>query len=131
MAYKEIEVILSRQLASSLATPVFIVDPHGTLVYYNEPAEGILGHRFEETGEVPLAEWSTVYAATDELGEPIPPSKLPLVVALTVKRPAHMGFWIMGRDNVRRHIEVTAFPLLAQADTSLGAIAIFWEDRAR
>ena len=42
MAQKDIELILTRQLASYLATPVFIVDAIGTLVFYNEPAEVIL-----------------------------------------------------------------------------------------
>lgn len=129
MAYKDFEVILTRQLASALATPIFIVDPDGTLVYYNEPAEKILGHRFDETGEMPLSDWSKVYTPTDEQGHEIPPSRLPLVIALSAKHPAHMGFWIVGQDNVRRHIEVTAFPLLASGDISLGAVAIFWEDR--
>ena len=35
MAHEEIEVILARQLASYLAMPIFIVDPQGTLLYYN------------------------------------------------------------------------------------------------
>ena len=43
MSSKEIEVILSRQLADSLSVPVFIVDTHGNLIFYNEPAEDILG----------------------------------------------------------------------------------------
>ena len=39
MPQQEIEMILVRQLASYLAMPIFIVDPQGTLVFYNEPAE--------------------------------------------------------------------------------------------
>jgi hypothetical protein len=35
--------------------------------------------------------------------------------------------WIQGLDQVRRHIEVTAFPLIGQAGRHLGAVAIFWE----
>ena len=66
---KEIELILARQLASYLAMPIFIVDPLGNLVYYNEPAEGILGHRFEETGEMPVEEWTTIFQPTDEFDE--------------------------------------------------------------
>jgi len=53
---KDIEVILSRHLASCLAMPIFIVDPVGNLLFYNEPAELILGRRFEETGEMPASE---------------------------------------------------------------------------
>ena len=92
---KEIEMILARQLASYLAMPIFIVDPQGNLIYYNEPAEGVLGRRFEETGEMPVEEWSTLFQPTDETGKPLAPESLPLVVALTQHSPAH-------RDSSRR-----------------------------
>jgi len=49
MAY-DIEMILNRQLADCLAIPVFITDTIENLVFYNEPAEGILGKRYEDTG---------------------------------------------------------------------------------
>ena len=124
---KEIELILARQLASYLVMPIFIVDPQGNLIYYNEPAELILGRRFEETGEMPMEEWSTLYQPTDETGKPLAPESLPLVVALTHHHPAHRDMWIQGLDGIRRRIEVTAFPLNGQAERRLGAIAIFWE----
>ena len=54
MSQKEIEVILTRQLASYLAVPVLIVDTDGTLLYFNEPAEAIFARRFDETGEMRL-----------------------------------------------------------------------------
>jgi len=127
MPQKEIEMILARHLASYLAMPIFIVDPQGNLLFYNEPAESILGRRFEETGEMPVAVWSTIFKPTDEKGSPIDPASHPLVVALTLRCPAHRGFWIRGLDGVLRHIEVVAFPLVGQADRFLGAIAIFWE----
>ena len=50
MAAYEIEIILNRQLADCLSIPVFITDTKGTLIYYNEPAEEILGKRYDETG---------------------------------------------------------------------------------
>ena len=46
MAQHAIELILMRQLAGGLATPVFLVDPDGDLLFYNEPAEAILGCRY-------------------------------------------------------------------------------------
>ncbi|MBI4640059.1 MAG: PAS domain-containing protein [Candidatus Tectomicrobia bacterium] len=127
---QEIEVILTRQLASSLAMPIFIVDSRGNLIFYNESAEKILGQRFEETGEMPAAEWSTKFTPTDEDGTPLSPEMLPLVIAFTQGRPAHRRLWIYGLDNVRRCIEVTAFPLIGQAERKLGAVAIFWEVKA-
>ena len=50
MVPKEVEMILARQLASFLALPIFLVGIDGGLIYYNEPAETILGCRFEEPG---------------------------------------------------------------------------------
>ena len=44
MAQHEIELILMRELASYLAMAIFVVDPEGELLYYNEPAERLLGH---------------------------------------------------------------------------------------
>ena len=126
---KEIEMILARQLASYLAMPIFIADPQGTLVFYNEPAEMILGCRFEETGEMTVDEWSTIFKPVDEEGVPLPPDALPLVIAYTEYRPTHRRFLIRGLDNVLRCIESTAFPLIGQSERHLGAIAIFWEVR--
>jgi len=127
MSQKEIEVILARQLVSYLALPVFIVDPQGTLLFYNEPAESVLGRRFEETGEMRISEWSTIFKPMDEHGRPIKPDSLPLAIALNERRPAHGRFWIRGLDGVLRHIEVTAVPIIGQAERYLGGIAIFWE----
>jgi PAS domain-containing protein len=127
MGQKPIEVILTRQLASYLAMPVFIVDVDGTLVYYNEPAERLLGTRFDETGAMPAAEWTTVFVPTDERGGALAPDALPLMIALREGRPAHGSLWIHALDSVPRHIEVTAFPLIGQTTERLGAVAIFWE----
>jgi PAS domain-containing protein len=127
MSQREIEVILMRQLASYLAMPIFIVDPDGTLVFYNEPAEKVLGQRFEETGEMSLAEWARADRATDDVGNPVPLEERPLLVALREQRPVHGWLWLRGFDDVRRCIEGTAFPLIGHAGRSLGAVVIFWE----
>jgi PAS domain-containing protein len=119
MSQQEIEVILSRHLAEYLAMPIFIVNPEGDLIYYNEPAEAILGKRYNETGIMPASEWSTVFHPLDREGKPLPPEELPLMIAITQRRPAHEIFWIRGMDGNMREI--------GQADRFLGGIAIFWE----
>ncbi len=129
MAQKAVELILMRQLASCLAVPVFLVDPEGTLLYYNEPAERLLGRRYDETGEMPATEWAAMFTPTAEDGSPLPPEELPLSVALRKWHPAHRGLIIQGLDGVTRRIAVTAFPLEGQGGRRLGAVAIFWEDR--
>jgi len=127
MSQQEIEVILSRHLAEYLAMPIFIVNPDGDLIFYNEPAEAILGTRYSETGAMPAREWATTFHPVDQEGKPIPPEDLPLVIAITKRHPAHKIFWIRGKDGAMREIEVTAVPLIGQADRFLGGIAIFWE----
>jgi hypothetical protein len=106
---------------------MFIVDPQGTLVFYNEPAEGILGCRYEETGPMPTNEWVAIFSPTDEQGSPLPLEQLPLIKALEEGLPNHGGFWARGSDGHRRYLEVTAFPLVGQANRKLGGIAILWE----
>ena len=131
MPSREIEIILMRQLASYLATPVFVVDPDGTLAFYNESAESILGQRFDETGEMSASEWASAFVATDEAGRPLPPESLPVMIALREGRPAHGSFVVQGLDRVSRHIDVVAFPLIGQQRRLLGAVAIFQEGGSR
>jgi len=122
-----VELILTKQLASYLAMPIFLVDLDGDLLYYNEPAEALLGCRYDETGEMDMLAWSEGFRPTDAAGAPFPSDRLPLVIAVKEQRPAHDEFWITGLDGVRRHLEVTAFPVLAQGGKNLGAVALFWE----
>jgi PAS domain-containing protein len=127
VAQHEVEVILLKLVASYLAMPIFVVDPFGALLYFNEPAEKILGRRYDETGEMPLEEWSTIFVPTDETGAVIPPEDLPLTRAVREGHPDHGSFWIRGLDEIPRHISVTAFPLVGQSERNLGSVAIFWE----
>jgi PAS domain-containing protein len=127
MSQKPIELILMRQLASSLAMPIFLVDAEGTLAFYNEPAERVLGMRFEETGEMPAGEWSTRWELSDVDGRPLAPTQAPLMIALAQRRPAHVKLSIRGLDGARRRIDVTAFPLTRLGDQVVGAVALFWE----
>jgi PAS domain-containing protein len=131
MSQQEIEVILSRHLAEYLAMPIFIVNPDGDLIFYNEPAETILGTRYNETGAMPASKWATIFHPVDQEGKPLSPEDLPLVIAITQHHPAHKVFWIRGMDGNMREIEVTALPLIGQADRFLGGIAIFWERSAK
>jgi hypothetical protein len=124
---KRVEVILTRLLASYLATPVLLVDPEGTLLFFNEPAEVLLGTRFDETGEMPASAWSAVFSATDSAGVPLPPHELPLLKALAEHQPAHRAFWIRSLDGKQRYINLIAMPLIGLEDRDLGAVATMWE----
>lgn len=129
MSANQIEIILSRQLADCLSIPTFLTDPEGNLLFYNEPAEGLLGKRYEETGAMAVAEWSTIFKPVDESGQPIPPADLPLVKTLTHKYPAHGTFWIESLEGEKNKISVTAYPIIGQPDRFLGAVALFWKTK--
>jgi PAS domain-containing protein len=127
MAHQPIELILMRELADLLATPIFVVDGSGGLVFYNELAETVLGRRFEETGPMPAEEWSTIFGPLDTDGNPMAPADLPLVIALREGHAEHTTFDIRGLDGKVRRLETTAIPLLDNGGQLVGAAALFWE----
>lgn len=129
MAAYEIEIILNRQLADCLSIPVFITDTAGNLIFYNEPAEEVLGKRFEETGEMPIEEWSTVFKPLDAKGNPLAPEELPLVKTLKDEFPYHKSFIIESLKGHVQNISVTSYPIISRTGKFLGAVAIFWKKK--
>jgi PAS domain-containing protein len=122
---KPIELILARNLISSLSTPAFLVDEGGVLIFYNEAAGSLLGKRFEEIGKVGPEQWGTVFGPVDEDGKPIPYDELPLVLTIREGRPAHSKLRIRSADGSEHEIEVSALPILTPHG-SRGGIAFFW-----
>jgi PAS domain-containing protein len=123
----EIEIILNRQLADCLSIPVFITDTKGNLIFYNEPAEEILGKRFEDTGEMAVDQWATEFKPMDEQGMILPPDELPLVNTLEDALPHHKTFWIESLQGKNQKIAVTSYPIIGRAGKMSGAVAIFWK----
>jgi PAS domain-containing protein len=121
-----VELILVRHLATRLAVPVFVVDSAGDLVFFNEPAERVLGRRFNEIIVMPFAEWTTVFVPSAH-GRLLDAEEIPLVQALHQVTPVHSPVDIVGGDGVPRTIEVTAFPLIGPNEAVIGAVAMFWE----
>jgi PAS domain-containing protein len=125
---KSLLIILAREMASNLATPMFVVDTKGTLVFYNEAAETLLGQSFSVTGPLSRDEWGGEMFHPEDLdGNPISLDDLPLVEVIRERKPAHARFRITGIDGVRRDIAATSFPLFARTDELAGALAVFWE----
>jgi len=122
-------LILARELASNVATPMFVVDVHGVLVFYNEAAETLLGQSFSVTGPVGPDQWGgSMFQWEDLEGNRITVNDLPLAGALTKRRPAHARFRITALDGVKRTLEATSFPLFAHVDDLAGTLSVFWED---
>ena len=129
MAQHPIELILTRQLASYLAAPMFLVGPEGELLFYNEPAEALLGYRFDEALEIPLEEWATTYQLfRRDSGERMPIEEFPVVAAMETRHPTHTSLLYQRPDGTKIPIVATSIPLIGQGGELLGAVAVFWED---
>jgi PAS domain-containing protein len=109
-AQQSLQLILARNLISTLSTPAFIVDPEATVVFYNEAAGDFLGVHYEETGRIPLDNW-----------------KLPLRDALCGGRPLHTTSSVHDATGDERRVEVLALPLIGTEDEHEGAVGVFWQ----
>jgi PAS domain-containing protein len=126
-AQKHLALIIARELASQIATATFISDAEGTLVFYNEAAETILGRTFAEAGTMPAEGWGSQFSLEDVDGTPMPLERMPAGIALLERRPAHGKLWMTGLDGERKLLSVTAVPLFASATEFVGMIALFWQ----
>jgi PAS domain-containing protein len=124
---KSLVLILAREFASNLATPIYIADADERLVYFNEPAEEIAGRSFAETGEIPVREWAEMLAPHAADGQPLRREEMPGGIAFTERRPAHGNLSMTGLDGITRDIATTAFPLFGPDEEFHGIMVIFWE----
>lgn len=125
---KDVVLILARELASNIATPMLVLDHNGTLVFFNEPAEEVLGAPFSTVGEIPAATWDEQWPTTDEHGGEISLLESPLARVILDQEPAHQVIIVTGLDGVRRRIATTVYPLFGSTRRFVGAVAVFWQE---
>ena len=123
---RPLELILARNLLSSLSTPAFLIDRAGEVAFYNEAAGAVLGRRYEETGPLGAQEWTSDFGPFDAEGEPMLWEEIPLTQALRGNRPAHTAMHIRDAHGSLRAVEASGLPLVG-ADGFHGAIVVFWE----
>jgi PAS domain-containing protein len=123
---KPLELILARNLLTSVTTPAFLVARDGTLLFYNEGAGALIGRPFEDTGQLDLAEWTRRFGPFDDNDEPLPFDDLPLTRALQEGRPAHDEFSVRSADGIKHRIAASAMPIVGAASGASGAMVIFW-----
>lgn len=131
---KPLELILARNLLTSVTTPAFLVARDGTLLFYNEGAGALIGRPFEDTGQLDLLEWTRRFGPFDDDDKPLPFEDLPLTRALQEGRPAHDEFSVRSADGVKHRIAASAMPIVGAATGASGAMVIFWpvdEEQAR
>ena len=68
---KHLALIIARELATQLATAMFIADAQGRLVFYNEAAEEILGKTFAEAGTMAAEGWTSQFRLEELDGTPM------------------------------------------------------------
>jgi PAS domain-containing protein len=126
-AQKSLPLILARELASHLATPMFLLDAGGMLVFYNDAAASLLGTSFAELGETPSGEFGeALHLATPE-GRPLRRRDSPAGIAFFERRPAHETLVATSYDGERRQYEATAYPLIGAEGEMHGVVSVFWE----
>ena len=122
---RPLELILARNLLSTLSTAASLVNQPGDIVFYNEAAAALLGRRFEEHGAMSAQEWVEAFGPMNDDGTPIPIEQQPLTVALRANRPAHARHRIRSLDGVERTVEVSGVPVIG-SDGFVGAMIFFW-----
>jgi PAS domain-containing protein len=123
---KSLPLILARELAANLATPMFLFDQGGMMVFYNDAAAMLLGKPFAELGEIPSGEFGSALEVSTPDGETIRRRDTPSGIAFFEHRPAHMTVMATAFNGVRRTYEATAYPLLAATGEMAGVVAVFW-----
>ncbi len=125
-AQKPLELILARNLLTSLSTPAFLVDERAQLVFYNEAAGALLGRSFEDVGRMTPEQWISTYGPLGDDGQPMALDELPTTRAIRDGRPTHAIFRIRAAGGAQHRIASSAFPIVASEKGSSGAMIMFW-----
>jgi PAS domain-containing protein len=122
---KPLELILARNLLTSISTPAFLVGAGGRLVFFNEAAGAMLGRHFEETGTMEAQQWTRQFGPLGADDEPIPLEEIPLTIALRQGEPSHGTFRIRNAGGSCHDVAASAVPIVGP-DGSSGGMVFFW-----
>ena len=86
---RALPLILAREFAANVATPLAVFDADGGLIFFNEPAEEIMGPTSTEVGELAETEWRARFSVERPDGSPIENEDTPTAVARREMRPTH------------------------------------------
>ena len=123
---RHIALILARDLAANVSSAMLLVDENGDLVYFNEPAERLLGRPYAEA-QMSRADLAKAFKPVDEGGAQVPIQELPIAMAFRTGLPSRSGMWIETGDGRRPYIQVLGIPLFARVGDLVGGLAVFWE----
>jgi PAS domain S-box-containing protein len=126
-AEPSLPLILAREFAANVATPFLVLDRDGTLVYFNEHAERLMGTSPAELCPLPELEWRQRFSIERLDGSEVANEDAPSATARRERRPVHETLVYTGRDGQKRVLEVTATPLLGRGDALEGVFLLLWE----
>jgi len=124
---RPIELILLRELARRLATPVTLYDAHGRLAYLNRAAEALFGLNFEELGEISLEEAVALIRPTDANGVPLRAEQMPTGVVPRKPQAPQANLWVHDQNGRAQRVATTSISLRGQGGGALGAMSIWWK----
>jgi PAS domain-containing protein len=122
----DVELILARHLVSRLAVPVLLVNAKGDTLFFNEPAERIFGQAFDDFDAMPFEERTRILAPRDDEGEPLPPDRLPGMIAMRERKPAYATLQLHDIAGLVHRLEATGIPLEGAGGRVLGAMVVLW-----
>jgi PAS domain-containing protein len=129
-APRSLPLILARELSANLATPMFLLDATGMLVYYNEAAELMLGRTHAELGTVTADEFGAMLQLADVDGTALRRRDSPAGVAFIKREPSHRTLVATTLDGRRETFECTAYPLFGTEEEMHGVLAVFWKAKS-
>ena len=87
---RSLPLILARELASNLATPMFLLDADGMLVYFNDAAALLLGKSYAEVGEITSLEFGESLKVSTRDEQPLRRRDTPSGIEFFQHKPAHL-----------------------------------------
>jgi hypothetical protein len=106
---------------------MYLIDAEGTLVYFNEAAELMLGKRYAEVGPITALEFGSMVDAAYLDGTPMRRRDSPAGVAFYRHEPSHQTLLATTLDGTRAQFEVTAYPLFGHVGDMHGVLCVFWQ----
>jgi PAS domain-containing protein len=130
-APRSLPLILARELAANLATPMFLLDEEGTLVFCNEAAEVMIGKTLAEVGEITGADLGQMLRIEYEDGRAMRRRDSPPGIAFMQQEPAHVRLVATPLGGGHKQTwEVTAYPLFGRTGEMHGVLTVFWEAKS-
>jgi PAS domain-containing protein len=125
---RSLPLILARELAANLATPMFLLDEEGTLVFFNDAAELMLGKTYSEVGAIAGTDFGDLLQIEYEDGSSMLKRDSPVGIAYNRREPAHNRLLATPLGGgAKQTWEVTAYPLFGRTGDMHGVLTVFWE----